>query len=94
MAMDEIYTGCIKKFQIPLRTPQRTQPVLTPKGCMYMRARTCEHYGILFLLQCTHFAWPSCIQLVFTYIHLWCMHCAWINSTAVHLYLSPGSAHS
>ena len=60
-----------------------------------MQARTCEQlYGILFLLQYTLFAWPSCVQLDFTYIHSWCMHYAWINSTAVHLYLSPGSAHS
>ena len=41
------------KLQIPLRTPQRPQPVFDPNGSVYT---FCCH-------KCTHFAWP-----IYTYL--------------------------
>ena len=39
-----------EKFQIPLRTPQRPQPVFDPN-------RVCVHFTFCYH-ECTHFAWP------------------------------------
>ena len=40
----------LKKFQIPLRTPQRPQPVFDPN-------RVCSHFKFC-CHKCTYFAWP------------------------------------
>ena len=101
-----------KKFQIPLRTLQRPQPVFNPNS-LCVQAFCC-YEGM-------HFAWAihtyveasgsntlhgsgvqlqsqsgirsvyTCTVWHFIFTHWWCTPCAWITSTAVHLYFSPVS---
>ena len=60
-----------KKFQIPLRTPQRPQPAFNPIG-VFVHFTFCCH-------KCTHFAWPNFLLQLFSHnvIRHKCTHFAW-----------------
>ena len=48
-----------KKFQIPLRTPQRTQPAFNPNRVFVQLTFCCQ--------ECTHFVWPSLLVQLFSH---------------------------